>query len=116
MKSVRSACNRRVIATLAAIGLCFAVVSITPAVAPAAPVAAGTCEPTAAKVKVSKTYQQTNSTTYVDVIDTPIAFTQGRTDCVIVSFSSEQVSSRAVKWLSEQYSTAMFANRITTGL
>ena len=106
MKSVCSASNRRVKATLAAIGLCFAVVSTTPAAAPAAPVATGACETTAAKVKVSKTYQETNLTTYVNVTDTPIAFTQGRTDCVIVSFSSEAFAAA---------NTSMFVRAVLDG-
>ena len=73
---------------MAAIGLCFAVVSTTPVAAPAAPVA-GACETTGTKVKVSTTYQSTASTAYVNVIETAIPFTQRRTGCVIISFSSE---------------------------
>ncbi len=88
MKSVRCDSNRRVRATLAAIGLCLAVVSTTPAAAPAAPVA-GACETTGTKAKVSTTQQTTNSMDHVNVTETAIAFTQGRTSCVIVSFSSE---------------------------
>ena len=72
---------------MAAIGLCFAVVSTTPVAAPAAPVA-GACETTGTKVKVSTTYQSTASTAYVNVIEIAIPFTQRRTGCVIVSFSS----------------------------
>ena len=88
MKSVRCASNRRVRATLAAIGLCFAVVSTTPVAAPAAPVA-GACETTGTKAKVSTTRQSTSSTTFVNVIETAIFFTQSRTGCVIISFSAE---------------------------
>ncbi len=106
MKSVRCASNRRLRATLAAIGLCLAVVSAIPAAAPAAPVAAGACETTAAKVRASKTFQATNSTAYVNVIDTPIAFTQGRTDCVIVSFSSEAYAAA---------NTSMFVQAVLDG-
>ena len=74
---------------MAAIGIYFTAVSTTPAAAPAAPVAAGICDTTAARAKVSTTFQNTISKTYVDVIETAIPFTQRRTGCVIISFSSE---------------------------
>ena len=85
MKSVCGASNRRVV-TLTAIGLCFAVVTITPAAAPAAQV--GTCETTGTKVKVSEIYHKTPSMAYVPVNETAISFTQRRPGCVIVSFSA----------------------------
>ena len=76
------------ITTLAGIGLCFAVVLTTPAVAPAAPVG-GACETTGTKAKVPTTFYSPESKTYVPVSETAIPFTQRRTGCVIISFSAE---------------------------
>ena len=98
MKSVCCDSNRRVIATLAAIGLCFTAVSTTPAVAPAAPVFAGTCDTTGTKARVSTTTQTTGgSSSFVPVIETTIPFTQRRTGCVIVSFSAKAASNTSAR-------------------
>ena len=51
----------------------------------------GSCVATATKYKVSAAFQQTTSTTFVDVVETGITFTQGgsSSSCVIVSFSAQ---------------------------
>jgi hypothetical protein len=71
------------VATLAGAALLLAAVtSVT-----AAPLAAGGCETTASKYKVSAAFQSTTSTTFVDVMETAINFQQGGSGCVIVSFA-----------------------------
>jgi hypothetical protein len=101
MKSACGAANKRATATLAAVALSLAAVTIAttaaaqngraPQAQPAAPVFAGSCVTTATKAKVSTLLQQAQSATYTDVAETKIAFTQGgaSASCVIVSFSAE---------------------------
>lgn len=54
-------------------------------------ISSGTCETTATKFKTAGGLQSTTSTTFVNVLDMVINFTQGgtRANCVIVSFSAE---------------------------
>src|SRR4051794_39147402 len=87
MNSLHSLCTKLAVTILA--GATLPLAALTPSTA--APIASGTCSTTATKYKVSGALQQTHSTTYVNVVDTNIAFTQGggSPSCVIVSFSSE---------------------------
>ncbi len=56
--------------------------------APRTPAAAGICATTATKYKVSETDAATTSFEFVDVAESAIAFVQGKTGCVIISFSA----------------------------
>jgi hypothetical protein len=64
--------------------------ALFPASVAAAPVAKGTCQPTAVGYIVSRTSVTTTSTTLVPVAETRVNFTQGgsKASCVIVSFSA----------------------------
>jgi hypothetical protein len=87
MNFLQSLCIKLAVTVLA--GATLPLAALTPI--SAAPVASGTCATTATKYKVSKTLHQTASTSYVNVIDTNLAFVQGggSASCAIVLFSSE---------------------------
>lgn len=66
--------------------------------APPAAVTVGTCSPNKLKFKVSELFAQTTSSSFVDVPETTLNFTQGGTtpSCVIVAFSAEASASPAI--------------------